>query len=118
MTSVHVVCQLIEGLEVRELERWIVERWVLPDGSEGAFVFHEIDIARVRLIVELRRDLAIDDEAMPVVLGLLDQVYALRRRLKGIAATLAGLPPQTRSAIETHLREAGLDPLTDDETAN
>jgi chaperone modulatory protein CbpM len=118
MISVHVVCELIEGLEVRELERWIVERWVLPDGSEGAYVFHEIDVARVRLIVELRRDLAIDDEAMPVVLGLLDQVYALRRRLKGIASALAGLPPQTRTAIETHLREAGLDPLADDEPAN
>ena len=118
MTSVRVVCQLIEGLEVRELERWIGERWVLPEGGEGAYVFHEIDIARVRLIVELRRDLAIDDEAMPVVLGLLDQVYALRRRLKTIADALSGLPPQTRSAIETHLREVGLDPLTDDEPAS
>ncbi|HUB96690.1 MAG TPA: chaperone modulator CbpM, partial [Stellaceae bacterium] len=85
MTSVRVVCELIGGLEVTELERWIVERWVLPEEGDGGYVFHEIDVARVRLIVELRRDLAIDDEAMPVVLGLLDQVYALRRRMRGIA---------------------------------
>ena len=118
MTSVHVVCQMIEGLEVRELERWIVERWVLPEGGEGAYVFQEIDIARVRLIVELRRDLAIDDEAMPLVLGLLDQVYALRRRLKIVAATLAALPPETRAVIETHLKEAGFDPLADEGPAS
>ena len=114
MTSVHIVCELIEGLEVPELERWIGERWVLPERSEGTYVFQEIDIARVRLIVELRRDLAIDDEAMPVVLGLLDQVYALRRRLKGMAAALAALPPEARAVIETHLRSAGLDPLADE----
>jgi chaperone modulatory protein CbpM len=114
MTSVAVVCQMIGDLETHELERWIVERWVLPDGSEGGYVFHEVDVARVRLIVELRRDLAIDDEAMPLVLSLLDQVYALRRRLKGIAGALAALPPELRAAIEARLGEAGLDPLADE----
>jgi chaperone modulatory protein CbpM len=118
MTSVHVVCELIGDLEVSELERWVVERWVLPERSEDSYVFQEIDVARVRLIVELRRELAIDDEAMPVVLGLLDQVYALRRRLKGIAVALAALPPELRSVIEARLGEGGLDPLADEGSVN
>jgi chaperone modulatory protein CbpM len=105
MTDIVAVCTLFTGLEVREVERWIGEAWVLPDTAGGTYVFHDVDIARVRLIVELRQDMAIDDEAMPVVLNLLDQVYALRRRLKRVAAALDTLPPDLRAAITERLGE-------------
>ena len=80
MTDIAAVCALIGDLQARSSSDWIGEAWVLPEASEGTYVFHEIDVARVRLIVELRRDMAIDDEAIPVILNLLDQLYALRRR--------------------------------------
>jgi len=102
MTGIDAVCRIC-GLEVRELEHWIAESWVLPGGSAGAYVFEEVDVARVRLIVELRHDLVIDDEAMPVVLHLLDQLYALRRRMKAMSAALDELPPDLRTAIAARL---------------
>ncbi len=92
MIDLEAMCGLV-GLEAIELERWIGERWVLPETSGGTYVFHEVDVARVRLIVEMKRDLAIDEEAMPVVLRLLDQVYALRRRLQAVTGAIEGLPP-------------------------
>ena len=107
MTDLDAVCALIGDLKATEVERWIEEAWVLPDSAGGAFVFHEVDVARVRLIVELRRDMAIDDEAMPVVLNLLDQLYALRRRLKLATAALDALPPDLRAAIAARLDEPG-----------
>ncbi len=115
MTSIHVVCEGIVGLEVGKTPS--AGSWsagCCRTEARGSYVFREVDVARVRLIVELRRDLAIDDEAMPVVLGLLDQVYALRRRLGGIATALAALPPDLRAAIEARLNEAGFDPLADE----
>ena len=36
----------------------------------------------MRLILELREDMAVNEEALPVVLSLLDQLYELRRRLR------------------------------------
>lgn len=103
MSDIERVCRLIGGLEAAELERWIGESWVLPVREGGAYVFHEVDVARVRLIVDLKRDLAIDEEAMPVVLGLLDQLYALRRRLKAMTAALDALPDELREAIAKRL---------------
>ena len=103
MIGIEAVCALIGDIEERELERWIGESWVLPERAREGFVFHEVDVARVRLIVELRRDLAIDDEAMPVVLGLLDQLYALRGRLKAITAAMDALPPDLRAALALRL---------------
>jgi chaperone modulatory protein CbpM len=106
MTGIDTVCRMY-AIEVREVERWIGEAWVLPGGSAGAYVFEEVDVARVRLIVELRRDLAIDDAAMPVVLHLLDQLYALRRRIKAVSAALDELPPELRDAIAARLGGEG-----------
>ena len=106
MTDIVTLCTLFADLEVTEVERWIGEAWVLPENAGGTYVFHEVDIARVRLIVELRHDMSIDDEAMPVVLNLLDQVYALRRRLKQVTAALDTLPPDLRTAIAARLGEA------------
>ncbi len=89
MIGFEAVCRMVEGIEPQELERWIHERWVLPESQPEGYVFHEIDVARVRLIVELRRDLAVGEEAMPVLLNLLDQLYALRRRMKALAQSSA-----------------------------
>ncbi len=105
MITIETVCALVGDIEVREVERWIGESWVLPLQASSGWVFHDIDVARVRLIVELRRDLAIDDEAMPVVLSRMDQLYALRRRLKAMNAALDALPAETRAAIAARLDE-------------
>jgi chaperone modulatory protein CbpM len=69
----------LAGCSHDDLSRFVEEGWIVPDAEDG---FAEADVARLHLIVELRRDLAIDDEAMPVVLSLLDQVYVLRRQLR------------------------------------
>jgi len=101
----EAVLREVRGLEAGELEQWIEARWVLPERVASGYVFHEIDVARVHLIVELRHELMIDVEAMPVVLNLLDQVYALRCRLKNIAAAIETLPPETQALLREKLRD-------------
>jgi chaperone modulatory protein CbpM len=101
MIGFDAVIMEVRGLAKEELARWIEERWVCPEASGGGYLFREVDVARVRLILELRHELAIDEEAMPVVLRLLDQVYALRRRLKAMRAALDAQPEAVRQALLT-----------------
>ncbi len=91
------------GLERGELLRWVENRWVLPEEAGGRWVFGEVDVARVELILHVRRDFAVGDEAMEVVLGLLDQVYSLRRQMARLCNALAALPPDTQAAIKRAL---------------
>jgi len=98
------VIREVQGLDAAELARWIEARWVLPEHAGEGYVFHEVDVARIHLIVELRREFLIDEEAMPVVLNLLDQVYALRSRLKSLAAAIATLPPETQATLRSALK--------------
>jgi chaperone modulatory protein CbpM len=99
MMSFDAVIRLIGDLSDDELRRWIAESWVCPESRAEGYVFHEVDVARVRLIRELRYDLAIDEEALPVVLNLLDQVYALRRRLRQLNDVIAAQPEEVRAAL-------------------
>ncbi|HXP04188.1 MAG TPA: chaperone modulator CbpM [Stellaceae bacterium] len=91
------------GLERRELIRWVEERWVLPERRAETWVFHEVDVARVELILEIRRDFAVDDEAMPLVLSLLDQVYSLRRQMRRLCDAVAAQPEDIQAAIRQAL---------------
>jgi chaperone modulatory protein CbpM len=103
MMSFDAVIRLIGDLGDEELRRWIAERWVRPESSTEGYVFHDVDVARVRLIHELRYDLAIDEETMPMVLCLLDQVYALRRRLKQLHEAIETQPEALRQGLRAQL---------------
>jgi chaperone modulatory protein CbpM len=106
MMRFDAVIALFPDLEAVELTRWIEHRWVRPEPHDiDIWIFHDIDIARVRLIYDLRRDLDTSEETLPVLLSLLDQVYDLRRKLKSVAAALEGQPQDIRDAILAILRD-------------
>jgi chaperone modulatory protein CbpM len=86
-----------------ELTTWVERGWVLPDTAESGLVFHEIDIARVRLIRDLRQDMDVGEDAIALVLSLLDQVYELRTTLKGVLRALEAQPPDVRSSVVARL---------------
>jgi chaperone modulatory protein CbpM len=95
------------GLDRIELLRWVENRWVLPERQGGGWLFREVDVARVELIIEIRREWALDDEAMPLVLGLVDQVYELRRQLRRLCEAVEAQPAEIRGAIEHTLAHRG-----------
>jgi chaperone modulatory protein CbpM len=87
------------GLSIDELTVWVERRWVLPGRSGGDFSFNEADRARLRMIVEFRHDLAIDDEAMPVVLDLVDRLHAVHAQLRRVLEATADLPATERDMV-------------------
>ena len=62
---------------------------------------------RVELILDMRRDFAVDDEAMPLVLSLLDQLYGLRRQMRRLSDAIECQPAAIREAIRQALPKSG-----------
>jgi chaperone modulatory protein CbpM len=92
-----------------ELTRWVELKWVRParaadEPAPQNWMFSDADLARVELICDLAHDMAIDAGAIEVILPLLDQVYALRRDLRGVMRAVEALPQEAR---ETVLRQIG-----------
>jgi chaperone modulatory protein CbpM len=104
MMALEQVLATVGRVDRQDLTVWIERRWVRPHHAAGGYVFTEMDVARVTLICDMRDDMAIDEEAMPVVLGLLDQVYGMRRRLRHLVDAVAAQPEEVRLAVAAELR--------------
>lgn len=93
------VAALFPDLTQVELITWVERGWVLPDADGAVLEFREIDVARVRLIHDLRRSMDVGEDTMPLVLSLLDQVYDLRSSLHHIMRALASQPRDVQRAV-------------------
>ena len=84
-----------------EYEQWVAAGWVCPRGGEPE---SKADEARLRLVADLRRDLGIGPEAVPVILSLLDQLHGLRRRLRQVGEAIEAQPEEVRREIVATLK--------------
>ncbi len=81
MMTLDLLLARFTSLRVQQVEVWINEGLLR---AEPGPVFTEMDVERVALMLELRDELEVGEVALPVVLSLLDQLYALRRELAGL----------------------------------
>jgi chaperone modulatory protein CbpM len=83
MTSLEqVLTRLQFTVDRTTVETYVTRAWVRPmPGTEG-WQFEDIDIARIDLVTHLRQEMAVNDEAIDLVLSLLDQLYDLRSRIE------------------------------------
>jgi chaperone modulatory protein CbpM len=73
-------------LDVATLDAWIDAEWLMPFASGNAFRFSDADLARARLIQDLKTDFGVNDEGVAIILHLLDQLHGLRCLVRDIHA--------------------------------
>jgi chaperone modulatory protein CbpM len=86
--TIDMLCVRFTALRADDLHRWIGQAWVRPDRTADNYIFRDIDVERVRLILELRDEMQVNEDALPVVLSLLDQLYDMRRRMRRLRDAL------------------------------
>lgn len=100
MKTWDAVVLIVAGLDRDEVEHWVAQDLVRPARHGDDWMFRDIDVARLQLIQELRHGLRLEEEALPVVLRLLDQLYDARRRLRRLRdAVDRGATPDVRDAV-------------------
>ena len=99
MMHITAVVAQFTDLNEAELTAWVERGWVHPGGARPGAAFEDIDVARIRLIHDLRAVMRIEDETIPVILSLLDQVYDLRGTLRGVLRAVDRQPAPVRDAI-------------------
>ncbi len=103
LTEEQVVAR-VSRLTVTELRFWIREGWIVPADPDRTPRFDEADLARINLVCQLRDDLGLDDEGLPVVLSLIDQIHGLRQELKALATAVESEPADVQDRIAQTLR--------------
>jgi len=89
-------------LDRETLEVWIEEEWLVPIAIAPDLAFSEADLARAKLIRDLKEDLGVNDDGVGVILNLLDQVHGLRRALSEMlkAVRERSASPETGSSMD------------------
>jgi chaperone modulatory protein CbpM len=72
-------------IDVETLDHWLQAGWLIPHENGGGF--SQIDVARAQLIGDLQ-ELGINEEGIPVILDLIDQVHGLRNILREVLTTI------------------------------
>ena len=100
MRTLSEVVTLVGRVDRVELTQWVELGWVTPEQREREEpAFSDLDVARICLICDLRHDLAVEEETMPLVLSLLDQIYTLRRQMNALTGAIRQQPEDVREAI-------------------
>lgn len=94
----------VQRITLRELRQWVREGWVRPAQGERGPVFDDLDVARIRLVCDLRKDLSLPGDALPVVLSLIDQIHGMRQDLRLLAEALEDQPEEVRRAVTRAVR--------------
>lgn len=101
----QTVVAKVRRLTLRELRIWVREGWVRPARGEAGPVFDEVDLARIRLLCDLRKDMALPAEVLPVVLTLIDRLHETRRDLRRLTQALEEQPEDVRRSIAASFRD-------------
>lgn len=72
---------------------------VSPVWAETGERFRDLDAARLQLAVELEDMFALHDEALALVLALIDQLNGARGDMRAVLGALAEEPPETRARL-------------------
>jgi chaperone modulatory protein CbpM len=95
----------IEGLTVTRLRICIEETWVRPARDTAGHVFDDMDVARLRLISELTEDMAVNDDAVPIILSLIDQMHSFKRQLRAFEKAVSAQGDATTADVAALLRD-------------
>lgn len=89
----------IPQLSRQRLTAFIEAEILSPVQSDRGRVFRRIDRARAALACDLARDFDLHEDALSMVLSLIDQLHGVRAELRAVLNALESEPPEIRRRI-------------------
>lgn len=105
MLNEREVLSKIASVSVFQLRIWVSEEWVRPARRGEDPVYNEADIARIRLVDLLHNQMQVNEEAIPIILSLIDQMHDLKEQMRLIASAISDQPDGVQRKILEAIRE-------------
>lgn len=88
------------------LDIWIEQGWLVPERAPEGRRFHEAEVARGQLILDLTRNMGVNEAGVDIVMDLLDQIHGLRGTMRALVAAIEQQEDETKSRLLQVLRDA------------
>ena len=102
MLSERDIVARVQHVTVTRLRVWVWQGWIRPVDKDRQ-AFSEADMARAALIRDLEDKLGFDEEQVPVLLNLIDQIHGLRAQLKTMLDAFEDLPEDVRATVKMRI---------------
>ena len=80
--NIYKITEIMELYELKEvfIYECLERQWIVPSDTEERRLDEE-DVARILLIKDLKEVFGVNDESIPVILHLIDEIHWLKSRL-------------------------------------
>jgi len=92
-------------IDVTELDLWVEQGWLVPDISEGRRRFRDADLARARLILDLTRQMGVNEAGVDIVMELVDQLHGMRGSMRSLVLAINRQEPAIQQRLLDALEE-------------
>jgi chaperone modulatory protein CbpM len=93
----------VARLTRRRLSAFVSAEAVTPAAGDRGPCYTRVDIARLELLCDLTDGFELDDDALGLVVSLVDRLHAARADLAALAAAIADEPAETRRRLAAAL---------------
>lgn len=82
-TDTFEIIEVVKHYKIGEkfITTCIDNEWIIPCNCDNVLLDRE-DIARMLLIEDLKNNFGVNDEAIPIILHLIDQIHSLQAQVK------------------------------------
>lgn len=95
----------ITRLTHARLTTYVKHEFLFPTQSEAGPVYSLADLARIELICDLSEQFDLKEDALGVVLSLIDQLHGVRDELRRVMGAIEAQPKDVQSQILAALSE-------------
>ncbi len=96
---------MVPGLSTERLASFLAADLVMPTATADGLVFRPFDVARLVLLCELADHFDLEDDALGVVIELIDQLHTTRQHLRAMAQAMDAEPQDLRHRVGTRFVE-------------
>tara|TARA_R110002049_G_scaffold23781_7_gene84898 strand:- start:120639 stop:120980 length:342 start_codon:yes stop_codon:yes gene_type:complete len=110
MTEAYAPDQLIArvtSLTADRLRHFERLRIVTPVMTADGPRYHTLDLRRITLLCELSDDFDVNEDALVIIMSLLDQLHGAQSRLDQMVQAIAAEPSEIKLRLSQRLQELG-----------
>ncbi|SDH69911.1 chaperone modulator CbpM [Alloyangia pacifica] len=101
--SEQEVLATVGRLDQARLTRFLRTEVITPAEAHGQTVYRQVDIARMELLCDLCDDFELNDEALALVMQLIDQLHGTRGDLVALMRALGEEPEEVKIRVQGRL---------------
>ncbi|ASM70907.1 MULTISPECIES: chaperone modulator CbpM [Roseobacteraceae] len=112
MTDAYAPEQVIESvtsLTAERLSHFERLRIVTPVSTSEGPRYRTLDVRRITLLCELTDDFEVNEDALVIIMSLLDQLHGAHSRLEQVMQAIGAEPSEIKLRLSQRLAEGGID---------